>query len=138
MYPSCIMSEPRMYTRVLIRVIIFVSPSPLLSPFPSLLPSFLRYLFQDGLARFATEKYSTKTKALKNRFMHLTNYSINKKQEKYEKNDDKDNDMTGSKWSLQALRRCVQERRDGSTEPYEESRERIMPERWRWTLEPIL
>ena len=69
--------------------------------------------------------------------MHLTNYSINKKQEKYEKNNDKDNDMTGSKWSLQALRRCVQERRDMYTESYEESRERIMPERWRWTLEPI-
>ena len=131
------MSEPMMYTRVLIRVILFVSPPLPFSP-PSLLSSFLRYLFQDGLARFATEKYSTKTKALKNRFMHLTNYSINKKQEKYEKNDDKDNDMTGSKWSLQALRRCVQERRDGSTESYEESRERIMPERWRWTLEPIL
>lgn len=131
------MSEPRMYTRVLIRVILFVSPPLPFSP-PPPLSSFLRYLFQDGLARFATEKYSTKTKALKNRFMHLTNYSINKKQEKYEKNDDKDNDMTGSKWSLQALRRCVQERRDGSTESYEESRERIMPERWRWTLEPIL
>jgi hypothetical protein len=120
-------------THTVIRVILFVSPSP---PSPPL-SSFLRYLFQDGLARFATEKYSTKTKALKNRFMHLTNYSINKKQEKYEKNDDKDNDMTGSKWSLQALRRCVQERRDMYTESYEESRERIMPERWRWTLEPI-
>ena len=120
-------------THTVIRVILFVSPPP---PSPPL-SSFLRYLFQDGLARFATEKYSTKTKALKNRFMHLTNYSINKKQEKYEKNDDKDNDMTGSKWSLQALRRCVQERRDMYTESYEESRERIMPERWRWTLEPI-
>ena len=109
------MSEP-LYTRVLIRVILFVSPPLPFSP-PSLLSSFLRYLFQDGLARFATEKYSTKTKALKNRFMHLTNYSINKKQEKYEKNDDKDNDMTGSKWSLQALRRCVQERRDALRNP---------------------
>ena len=120
-------------THTVIRVILFVSPPP---PSPPL-SSFLRYLFQDGLARFATEKYSTKTKALKNRFMHLTNYSINKKQEKYEKNDDKDNDMTGSKWSLQALRRCVQERRDVYTESYAESRERIMPERWRWMLEPI-
>ena len=36
------------------------------------------YVFKEGLARFATQEYtSNHTKG--NKFMHLTNYSINKK-----------------------------------------------------------
>ena len=55
----------------------------------------------------SSSRYSTRTKSLKNRFAHLTNYSVNKKRENYEKNDNKDADGTGSKWSLPALRRYV-------------------------------
>jgi tubulin polyglutamylase TTLL4 len=44
------------------------------------------YLFQDGLVRLATQQYSTNQKTLKKRFVHLTNYSINKKAEAYKKN----------------------------------------------------
>lgn len=36
------------------------------------------YMYDEGLVRFATEKYSTKKNALKKRFVHLTNYSVNK------------------------------------------------------------
>ena len=36
------------------------------------------YVYKDGLVRFATEKYSNNPKNLKKRYMHLTNYSINK------------------------------------------------------------
>lgn len=37
------------------------------------------FLFNDGLARFATEKYEIpKSNNLNNLFMHLTNYAINK------------------------------------------------------------
>ncbi len=32
------------------------------------------YVFKEGLARFATCKYSSAMKHLSNRFMHLTNY----------------------------------------------------------------
>ena len=35
--------------------------------------------------------------------MHLTNYSINKKNSKYVKNEKEDEDDYGSKWSLTAL-----------------------------------
>jgi tubulin polyglutamylase TTLL2 len=35
------------------------------------------YVFEEGLCRFASEKYDTSD--LKNIFSHLTNYSINKK-----------------------------------------------------------
>ncbi|XP_068716224.1 tubulin monoglutamylase TTLL4-like [Montipora foliosa] len=61
------------------------------------------YVFEDGLVRFATCKYSTSMKSLSNKFMHLTNYSINKKNEgAYEANSD-ENACQGHKWSLKAL-----------------------------------
>ena len=40
------------------------------------------YVFKEGLARFASEVYSSKINK-DNKFMHLTNYSINKKNEKF-------------------------------------------------------
>ena len=61
------------------------------------------YLYNDGLARFATVKYSTKSKTLKNTCMHLTNYSVNKKSTNFEFNTDAASDGVGSKWSLKAL-----------------------------------
>ena len=40
------------------------------------------YVFKEGLARFATQEYTShSTKG--NKFMHLTNYSINKKSQNY-------------------------------------------------------
>ena len=44
------------------------------------------YLFKDGLVRLATVPYSTSKSSLKQRFVHLTNYSVNKKAEAYVKN----------------------------------------------------
>lgn len=44
------------------------------------------YLFKDGLVRLATVPYSTSKASLKQRFVHLTNYSVNKKAESYVKN----------------------------------------------------
>jgi tubulin polyglutamylase TTLL5 len=41
------------------------------------------YLYEEGLARFATLKYDTSIKNIKSTCMHLTNYSLNKKNEKY-------------------------------------------------------
>ena len=59
------------------------------------------YMFPEGLARFCTEKYSNTNKS--NPYKHLTNYSINKKSEKYQQNLDENKDGTGSKWSMSAL-----------------------------------
>lgn len=44
------------------------------------------YLFKEGLVRFATEKYTTNLDNLQKRFIHLTNYSVNKKSDAYIKN----------------------------------------------------
>lgn len=70
------------------------------------------YLFREGLTRFATEKYSTNMSSLKKRFVHLTNYSVNKKNvEGYVRNQDKATaQQTGaaselsSKWNLLQLK----------------------------------
>jgi len=40
------------------------------------------YVFKEGLARFASETYSSKIDK-DNKFMHLTNYSINKKNDNF-------------------------------------------------------
>ena len=64
------------------------------------------YVFEEGLARFATSDYQApdaSRKSIKNRYMHLTNYSVNKKSENFERNSDATKDGEGSKWSLTAL-----------------------------------
>ena len=67
------------------------------------------YIYEEGLARFATCPYNqTDSDGKKSKYMHLTNYSINKKnvgaftQNKYEINDGE-----GSKGSLTALRKLM-------------------------------
>jgi len=64
------------------------------------------YLFEHGLARFSTHKYTLKN--LKSRFTHLTNYSVNKKSKHFVANEDPEQDGTGSKWSLGALWRHME------------------------------
>ena len=44
------------------------------------------YIFQEGLARFASEVYTTRIDK-NNKYMHLTNYSINKKNENFVYNE---------------------------------------------------
>ncbi|KAK2532672.1 hypothetical protein Q9966_008234 [Columba livia] len=60
------------------------------------------YLFQDGLVRFASCKYSSSMKSLSNKFVHLTNYSVNKKNTDYKSNSD-ETACQGHKWALKAL-----------------------------------
>ncbi|XP_042175984.1 tubulin polyglutamylase TTLL4 isoform X1 [Oncorhynchus tshawytscha] len=60
------------------------------------------YIFQDGLVRFASCKYSSSMKSLGNKFMHLTNYSVNKRNSDYQ-NNDSDKACQGHKWALKAL-----------------------------------
>lgn len=77
------------------------------------------YFFPEGLVRLATQPYSTKGSAVKKRFVHLTNFSIQKKADNYVKNAGVSESMDGatmgdegageysemaSKWSLEQLR----------------------------------
>lgn len=82
------------------------------------------YIYNEGLARFATESYSNDPNILKNKFVHLTNFSINKRNvSKFVKNDGKkvksrneedenldDEDPeqeNSSKWSLKFLKKYI-------------------------------
>lgn len=60
------------------------------------------YVFKEGLARFASETYSNNLDK-ENLFKHLTNYSINKKNDNFVFNEDIENDDVGYKWSLSAF-----------------------------------
>lgn len=61
------------------------------------------YLYEEGLARFATIKYDRNLRNLRNTCMHLTNYSVNKKNDKYVKCTDPEVENYGNKWSISAL-----------------------------------
>ena len=71
------------------------------------------YLCDEGLARFCTENYHQPTQAnLKNLFMHLTNFSLNKQSEKYvapEEDFLEDGNDKGSKRLLSSLWKTLEE-----------------------------
>ena len=69
------------------------------------------YIYEEGLTRFATCKYQYPYFDTKdNRFMHLTNYSVNKFNKKaFVQNDDPDNECFGSKWSISGLRKALRD-----------------------------
>ena len=46
------------------------------------------YLYDDGLVRFASNKYSNESSKVQDVFTHLTNYSINKKSSSYVNNEE--------------------------------------------------
>jgi len=65
-------------------------------------------VYREGLVRFATEKYSV-GKDEGSVYAHLTNYSINKKNENYVQNSDAQDDDSGFKWSFSALQQHFKE-----------------------------
>ncbi|XP_051879333.1 tubulin polyglutamylase TTLL5 isoform X2 [Pristis pectinata] len=67
------------------------------------------YLYEEGLTRFATVKYDRGTRNIKNQFMHLTNYSINKKSRDYVSCDDPEVEDYGNKWSMSAMLRYLKQ-----------------------------
>jgi tubulin polyglutamylase TTLL5 len=61
------------------------------------------YIYKEGMARFATEPYDLKNP--RNRFVHLTNYSLNKYAPGYK---DLNQDGKGFKWTLTALKQFLE------------------------------
>ncbi|CAH8441717.1 unnamed protein product [Schistosoma rodhaini] len=62
------------------------------------------YVYREGLVRFASQKYSTSVQQLRNRFVHLTNYSVNK----YNKTEE--TFASNHKWKLSTLWSYLTER----------------------------
>ena len=68
------------------------------------------YVYREGLVRFASEKYQLdQIEKEEDIYAHLTNYSINKKNENYVQNSDVKEDDTGFKWSFSALHQHFKE-----------------------------
>ncbi|XP_072555361.1 tubulin polyglutamylase TTLL5 isoform X4 [Paramormyrops kingsleyae] len=67
------------------------------------------YLYEEGLSRFATVKYDRSAKNIRNQFMHLTNYSVNKKSSDYVSCDDPEVEDYGNKWSMSAMLRYLKQ-----------------------------
>ncbi|CAG0885994.1 unnamed protein product [Darwinula stevensoni] len=67
------------------------------------------YVYEDGLVRFASQKYTPAAKTLSDQYIHLTNYSINKHSESYVQND-RVEECKGHKWSLQCLWKKLEEK----------------------------
>ena len=61
------------------------------------------YLFKEGLARFATEKYRADNTGYQQQCAHITNTSINSKKQNYVNNENEKEDGRGHKWSLTAV-----------------------------------
>ena len=53
------------------------------------------YIFNDGIVSFCTDDFSTDSEQFKNKFVHLSNYSINKNNEKYNSKE--------HRWKLSSL-----------------------------------
>ena len=60
------------------------------------------YLYSDGIVRFATKQYSMKEETIDDKYIHLTNYSVNKRNEDFVFNEAPD-ELNGHKWSLKML-----------------------------------
>ncbi|CAJ1064276.1 tubulin polyglutamylase TTLL5 isoform X3 [Xyrichtys novacula] len=67
------------------------------------------YLYEEGLARFATVKYDCTPENIEDTLMHLTNYSLNKKNSDYVRCDDPEVENYGSKWSMSAVLRYLKQ-----------------------------
>merc|ERR1719397_771572 len=59
-------------------------------------------LYDDGLVRFASNKYTNESSKVHDLFTHLTNYSINKNSTTYMSNEDS-TQAQGHKWTLKSL-----------------------------------
>lgn len=66
-------------------------------------------MYNDGLVRFATKPFNTNPKDLGDKFIHLTNYAINKDNENFLHNT-KPEECQGHKWSVLAFWNYLEKR----------------------------
>ena len=84
----------------------------------------IAYFHQDGLVRLATEPYSNSSDSLSEKFIHLTNYSVNKNSENFIKNTNPSSEeQFSSKLSFPQLRSEYQKMGIDSDEIFQNIRE---------------
>ena len=68
------------------------------------------YIYEDGIVNFATAKYTNDPQELNNKFIHLTNYNINKTSPEYSSDSSPGtDDYSGHKWNLSTLWKYLDE-----------------------------
>jgi tubulin polyglutamylase TTLL6/13 len=83
------------------------------------------YLFDEGMARFATKPYAApKANNLKDVYMHLTNYAINKLSSSYIENDNEDGMGDSHKRSLTQIYEDIA-KKEGSKAKVDKAKEEI-------------
>ena len=67
------------------------------------------FMLKEGLVRFATQKYSNNPKHIDKTFVHLTNYSVNKRATDYVKADvGQQDDDNACKWNFMQLAKWME------------------------------
>lgn len=66
------------------------------------------YVYDEGLVRFASSKYTSQEDGIIDQYMHLTNYFVNKNNQDYQINNDCDS-LNGCKWTLKRFWRYIDE-----------------------------
>ena len=66
------------------------------------------YLYEDGLVRFATKAYNNNPEDIDNKFIHITNFSVNKNNKDFVYNENP-GQYEGHKWNLKTLWKYLEE-----------------------------
>lgn len=69
------------------------------------------YVYEEGLVRFASSKYTSQEDGIIDQYMHLTNYFVNKNNQEYKINNDCES-LHGCKWTLKRFWRYIKEHYD--------------------------
>ena len=77
------------------------------------------YIYNDGVVRFATEEYSNSPDNLSNQFIHLTNYSINRTNPKFNITTN-GSQAEGHKWTLNTFWRILRQKNVDTDRIWEE------------------
>ena len=76
------------------------------------------FIYKEGLARFATEKYKSPMGSnLNNLCMHLTNYAINKEADGFIQNQNENQTDVGHKRSLTSILDHIDRTRENDSDP---------------------
>ena len=61
------------------------------------------YIYEEGLVRFAVNDFSLDPQLIKDNTIHVTNFDVNRKSEKFHFNNEDPTEPEGHKWTLTAL-----------------------------------
>jgi hypothetical protein len=95
------------------------------------------YVYEEGIVRFASNRYSKSLDDIKNQFIHLTNYSVNKNSVEYVPSQSTDS-QDGHKWTLRTLWRHLGAMQRASGDPRALTPEQIWTNRMDLIIKTVI